>query len=146
MKSEEHQVTSLGAWWLNRTSLQVLCIWNEEIQASMVLRKTKNMCYSTVLACIWEQFPIPRGHYNYLERRFKGDLVLCVRSLGSLYILAGACTWRGLFSEFYGIKTWSSSKIYSSTQRIFTSLIYVWYIMTKYCLVFARWPLNFALT
>ena len=54
-----------------------------------------------VLLCIRGEIPITSPRGSYIRR---GDLtrVFCVNILGGLY-LEGAYTWRGLFSEFYGI-------------------------------------------
>ena len=64
----------------------------------------KEIChFCFVLLCIRGQIPSksPQGGL-YLEGRFIGGF-FCVTILGGLYYFVGAYTWRGLFSEFYGM-------------------------------------------
>ena len=55
------------------------------------------------------QAPPPRGGGLYLEERYNGRF-FALRSRGLIF--GGACTWRGLFSEFYG-KSATKEKIHS---------------------------------
>ena len=59
--------------------------------------KNRNLPFFFVLLCIGGQFPSTSPLEGlYLEGRFNGRLF----ALG----VWGAYTWRGLFSEFYGIQ------------------------------------------
>ena len=55
-------------------------------------------CLTLYLRAISEYKP-PGG---ILEGQFNGGF-FCITSLGGLELFGGAITWRGLFSEFYGI-------------------------------------------
>ena len=79
---------------------------------------------SFVLLCIWEQFSkySPRGAYIW-----KGDLREgYLRYRFGRLIFGGAHTWRGLFSEFYGISmlpTLSLEKV--SSYGLLPQFIYI---------------------
>ena len=70
-------------FWLQTLGTHVIVLW--QIQKIMLL-----YCFCFVLRCIWGTFQVLAPGGLYSEGRFNGG-IFCVTS------------WRGLFSEFYGI-------------------------------------------
>ena len=137
MKSEEHQKEfGCRVAEYNFRPLQVLCQWKEEIQAPIVLRETKKIYVTVPFWLVFESsFQVwSPGGFHYSEGRLNGGFI---RYEFGERIFGEACTWTGLFSDFYGRYYHSKflSKKYSPTYAIaFSTLFscYVWYAI-KHC-------------
>ena len=67
------------------------------------------LCFTLYLRTIFQKQPPPPGGGLYLEGRFNGGFFLRYRFGGLIF--GGAYTWRGLFSEFYGMLKMNTGRV-----------------------------------